>query len=121
MKRTIAILLLLAMALSLCACNKKVNITNENEAISFLKDYVKDKDIYDKIAGEIGLHYYAEPKNMNWSAHQENSGHWTITLQGQMSGYTDSSKTNHVTRSFVYVVATTADGKIMHEEIKALG
>lgn len=121
MKRVIAILLLLAMTLSLCACNKKVNITNENEAISFLKDHVKDEDIYDEIAGEIGLHYYSEPTNTTWSAHQESSGHWTITLQGKMAGYTDKSKTNYVTRNFVYVVATTTDGEIMYEEIKNLG
>ncbi len=120
MKKLLALLLVGIMVLSLCACgsstssDKETKITTSSEAISRVKNQYPSGmfSIENRIANELGFRKYQNPVYGSQEAKENPDGSWTVTLKGNMSGYTDEYATNLQNKTFTIKATVTADGDV---------
>ncbi|MBR2634519.1 MAG: hypothetical protein IKD31_02955 [Clostridia bacterium] len=114
LKSLLAIILTLSIGFSLLACEKKVNLQTEDDAIEYLEDYVERNDRWRKIANELKLYssVVGSSKFNSTSYAKIEKGSWMVVLHGSITGYTDYNETNRKTFDFSYVAWVTTDGKV---------
>lgn len=110
----LSVIMILAIGIGLLACEKKVNLQTESDAIEYLEDYVEEKDKWRTIATKLGLYYSVEgsSKFLSSSYAQMEDGAWTVVLHGSMTGYKDAAQTNRGSFPFSYVASVTTDGQV---------
>ena len=124
-KILLIIAIIAAIAISTIACDnkKKVNITTEEEAIEYLKEYIEKKDRWDRIALELSLSYSIAGSNKyNSFSHAEpqSSDVWLVVLQGTVEGYTDHNMTRLEKIQYSYVALVASDGEVSEVAINRL-
>lgn len=114
LKSLLAVILILSIGFSLLACEKKVNLQTEEDAIEYLEDYFEKEDKWEDIYEELGLYYTVNgsSKLLSSSFAQKEDGHWLAVLHVSVEGYTDAAKTDRGTFEASYVAQVTADGQV---------
>lgn len=125
MKKLFSLLLILTITLSLCACGSSTTsdnteteekkITTSSEAIYEVKNHYPDASMFsleNQIAGELHFKSYHDPKYGSEEAKENPDGSWTVTLKGNMSGYTDEYGRDLSTRNFTVNATVTVDGDV---------
>lgn len=128
MKNFTTYLLAIIMCISLCACGSSTTsdnteteekkITTSSEAIYEVKNHYPDASMFsleNQIAGELHFKSYYDPKYGSEEAKENPDGSWTVTLKGNMSGYTDEYGRDLSTRNFTVNATVTADGDVEME------
>ena len=123
MKKAISLILALLMCLSLCACGGSPSSAKEEEKIT--TSYaaiakVKSYGLYgleNKIAGELFFKRFAAPKYGSENAKQNADGSWSVSLKGNMTGYTDEYATKVDTKTFSVSATVREDGTVENLKI----
>ena len=105
MKKTIAIVMLLAMVLSLCACSN-AKIRSEGAAIQAVE---KDRGTDTFICGQMDIRAMDKISYTKSSAEQSEDG-WLVTLEGYVVGTYNSGFKG--TKLFRFTCLITADRNI---------
>lgn len=128
MKKIITYLVAVFMCIFLCACGSSTTsdnteteekkITTSSEAIYEVKNHYPSNSMFsldNQIAGELHFKSYHSPKYGSENATENPDGSWTVTLKGNMSGYTDEYGRDLSTRNFTVNATVTADGDVEME------
>ena len=125
MKKALSLILALVMCLSLCACgggsgdkDTPKTIDTEYDAISAVKGDTGPFGTASRIASGLGFMFYSDPNYGVCSAERNDAGDWTVTLKGNMSGYTNETKTDFDSCGFVYTTTVTVGGSIGYGSTK---
>lgn len=113
-KLLISVLLLVSIGVALIACEAKVNLKTEQEAINYLEDYIEKNDKWGRIADELCLYYTVKgtAKFNSTSFAKDENGTWLVVIHGSITGYTDYNQTQKGTFEFSYVAEVTTDGNV---------
>ncbi len=123
MKKIVLLILILIFTLSFCACGKKekdTTIDTAQEAISAVKSDNGAFSTASRIASELGFYFYSEPNYGVCSAEMNEEGSWTVILKGNMSGFTNETKTDFDNYGFIFTTTITTDGKISYGNAEIL-
>lgn len=114
LKSLLAVILILSIGFSLLACEKKVDLQTEEDAIEYLEDYFKEEDKWEDVYGELGLYYTVNgsSKLLSSSFAQKEDGHWLVVLHVSVEGYTDAAKTDRGDFEASYVAQVTTNGEV---------
>ena len=121
MKKALSLILAIIMCMSLCACSGskyKDTIDPEDEAISAAKGSTGYLGTAYCIASELDFMFYSDPNYGVCTAEKNDAGDWTVTLKGNISGYTNETKTDFHRCGFEYTTTVTVDGRVGYGEAK---
>ena len=116
MKKIAVLLLTVLLCFTFCACGtvEDTTIDSESEAIAAVKGDNGPMGTESRIASGLGLMYY-QPANYGVCyAEQKDDGSWSVTLMGNMYGFTNATKTDFDFCGFSYTTTITRDGKISY-------
>ena len=85
---------------------------SESEAISKAKN---SREVQNKIADKVGFEFYSTPDWGSCTAKKDYNGGYTVTLKGNISGYTDEYKTDfEYDKKFTAKVTVSSTGSITY-------
>ena len=108
-----------------CGCEdatyseEEVKILTQTQAIDTLKNYENyfEGSLANQIAGELGFLSYTPPRYGASSA-TLNRDVWSVTIKGNMFGYTDEYRTKSDTKKFSVTAKVSIDGRVSSVSIR---